>query len=285
MPLVKLVVRQNWTLTNVEHFFRNKIDMCKVNVHFKEQNVLNGLNLDTPIYKFIPYKYLQTLIQGELYIKKVSSWDDVYENFLFKESFELEDHTPICATNLTSGIFGQSWTLEDETDAMWRIYSDVKSEDIGNCAVRVKTTARKLFDTIYTKDECMATTYIGKVAYKQPNEVDDWVKNLYLTTGTLNRSLVDSLFIKRMAFSHENEVRIIINFASEAEKCKRDHITFPINIETFIDELLIDPRLVFKHEASSIKADILRYGINSSKIRISDLYVFRPLSDPLIIHD
>ena len=88
-----------------------------------------------------------------------------------------------------------------------------------------------------------------------------------------------------MAFSHENEVRIIINFASEAEKCKRDHITFPINIETFIDELLIDPRLVFKHEASSIKADILRYGINSSKIRSSDLYVFRPLSDPLIIHD
>lgn len=259
--------------------------MCNVNVYFKEQNVLNGLNLDTPIYKFIPYKYLKTLIQGELYINKVSAWEDVYENFLFKESFKLADQTSIDAKDLTSGIFGQSWTSEDETDAMWRIYSDVKSEDIGNCAVRVKTTARKLFDAIYTKDECMATTYIGKVDYKQPNEVDNWVKNLYLTTGRLNRSFVDSLFIKRMAFSHENEVRIIINFGSEAEECNRDHITFPIHVETFVDEFLIDPRLAFKREARSIRADLVRYGINSDKIKISDLYVFRPLSYPLIIQN
>ena len=88
-----------------------------------------------------------------------------------------------------------------------------------------------------------------------------------------------------MTFSHENEVRIIINFGSEAEECRKDHITFPINIETFIDELLIDPRLAFKREARSIKADLVRYGINSNKIRISDLYVFRPLSNPLIIHN
>ena len=266
-------------------FFMNRIDMCNVDIYSKEQNVLNGLNLDAPIYKFIPYKYLKTLIQGELYINKVSSWEDVYENFLFKASFMLEDKTSIDAKDLTSGIFGQSWTSEDETDAMWRIYSDVKSEDIGDCAVRVKTTARKLFDAIYTNDKCMATTYIGNVDYKLPNELDNWVKNLYLTAGMLNRSFVDSLFIKRMAFSHENEVRIIINFGSEAEECKIDHITFPIHIETFVDELLIDPRLAFKHEACSIKADLLRNGINSSKIRISDLYVFRPLSNPLIIHD
>lgn len=259
--------------------------MCNVNVYFKEQNVLNGLNLDTPIYKFIPYKYLKTLIQGELYINKVSAWEDVYENFLFKESFELEDRTSIDAKALTSGIFGQSWTSEDETDAMWRIYSDVKSEDIGDCAVRVKTTARKLFDAIYTNDKCMATTYIGKVDYKQPNGVDDWIRNLYLTAGTLNRSFVDSLFIKRMVFSHENEVRIIINFDSEAEECKRDHISFSINSEIFIDEYLIDPRLAPKREACCIKADLLRNGINSNKIKISDLYVFRPLPQPIVIHN
>ena len=88
-----------------------------------------------------------------------------------------------------------------------------------------------------------------------------------------------------MAFSHENEVRIIINLGSEAEECRRDHITFPINIETFIDEFLIDPRLAFKREACSIKADLVGDGINSDKIRISDLYVFRPLSYPLIIHN
>lgn len=255
--------------------------MCDIN--FKRQNVLNGLNLDTPIYKFIPYKYLSVLIQGGLYINKVSSWEDVYENFLFKESFRLEDNTSIDAKDLTSGIFGQSWTSEDETDAMWRIYSDVKSKDIGNCAVRVKTTARKLFDVIYTNDKCMATTYIGKVDYKLPDELDDWVRNLYLTAGTLNRSFVDSLFIKRMAFRHEKEVRIIINLDSEAEECKRDHITFPINIKNFIDEFLIDPRLVFS-EACSIKADLLKNGVNSAKIRISDLYAFRPLPYPLIIH-
>ncbi|CCX70002.1 pF11185 family protein [Prevotella sp. CAG:255] len=257
--------------------------MC--NINYKGQNVLNGLDLDTPIYKFIPYKYLMTLIQGELYIKKISSWDDVYENFLFKEKFELEDQTPIDATNLISGIFGQSWTLEDETDAMWRIYSDVKSKDIGDCAIRVKTTARKLFDTIYTNDECMATTYIGKVDYKLSGELDNWLRKLYLTVETLNRSFVDSLFIKRMAFSHENEVRIIINFGSDAEECQSDHISFSINSETFIDEYLIDPRLASKREECCIKANLLRNGINSSKIKVSDLYAFKPSPQPIVIHN
>ena len=49
---------------------------------FKQQKVLNGLDLDKPIYKYIPLKYvLQMLKTKQLYMSKVKDWEDTYENF------------------------------------------------------------------------------------------------------------------------------------------------------------------------------------------------------------
>lgn len=95
---------------------------------YKSQNILNSLNIGTPIYKFFPLKYIPFLLKGKLHVGKVESQEDVYENFLFKQKFVLSSNptAAVSAENLIKCNFGQSWTIANETDAMWRIYSDIK---------------------------------------------------------------------------------------------------------------------------------------------------------------
>ena len=127
-----------------------------IDENLKADNVIN-LDLDTPIYKYIPFKYLKLMIQkSNLYFGRVCSWEDVYENWFLKEQMVLPSGEKGSATDLIQGVFGQSWTLQEESDAMWRIYSkvDKKQPDdyLDDTAVRIKTTGRKLFDVIYTDD-------------------------------------------------------------------------------------------------------------------------------------
>ncbi len=40
---------------------------------YKSQNILNSLNIGTPIYKFFPLKYIPFLLKGKLHVGKVES--------------------------------------------------------------------------------------------------------------------------------------------------------------------------------------------------------------------
>lgn len=260
-----------------------------MNEYYKNRNVLNGLNLDTPIYKFFPLKYMPTLLQGKLYVGKVAAWEDVYENFLFKQNFSLDDDTPVKADNLIECNFGQSWTFSDETDAMWRIYSDIQhgcvNDPLGNIAIRIKTTAKKIFDAVYTDDNCMASTYIGAVNYLSQRELNDWLSKLYLdTSANLARVMAESLFMKRVEFQHEHEVRIIISYAQDDSRVKEKGIAFAINPANFIDEYLIDPRLVNTDREKEVQQRLINLGSDKTKIQISQLYHFNPYDKPLVIH-
>ena len=140
-----------------------------IDENLKADNVIN-LDLDTPIYKYIPFKYLKLMIlKSSLYFGRVSSWEDVYENWFLKEKMVLPSGEKGSAMDLIPGVFGQSWTLQEESDAMWRIYSkvDKKQPDdyLDDTAVRIKTISGKLFDVIYTDDKDFNSSYIGTVKY------------------------------------------------------------------------------------------------------------------------
>ena len=274
---------------------------------YKRYNIMHGLNLDTPIYKYLPLRYIPFLLQGKLIVGKVKEWEDVYENFLFKQEFTTPTgDITITAQNLIENNFGQSWTDADETDAMWRIYSDVskcrnqkepkgclcsvlsslrcnQEDTLANVAVRVRTTARKLFDTVYTSDQCMASTYIGYVQYMEQDEITQWLVNLQPRVSDLQRKMAESLFIKRTEFSHEREVRIIMSFGSEDKRIKVSKIFYKMNPEDFIEEILIDPRLIGTEYGEAVKLRLVKEGAAESKIRMSKLYEFKPLPRPLVI--
>lgn len=84
-----------------------------INENLKAANVIS-LDLDAPIYKYIPFKYLKLIIQNSnLYFGKVSSWEDVYENWFLKEQMVLSSGEKVSAKELIPGVFGQSWTLQE----------------------------------------------------------------------------------------------------------------------------------------------------------------------------
>ena len=241
-----------------------------VNEYFKQQNVLNGLDLDKPIYKYIPLKYVLAMFKTkELYMGKVKNWEDTYENFFLKQDFRVHDKI-LRADHLSDQIYGQSWTLLNESDAMWRIYSNIKK--INEVAIKVKTTSRKLFDAIYTDDKCMATTSIGLVKYYYKNELIRWLKNLNLKGAEeFGKHVVPSMYIKRKPFAHELEVRPIVFLDHDAGA----GLSYDIDPSALFDEFVIDPRLD-KGKATKVMTKLLKAIGDPQKVKQSSLYTFTP---------
>lgn len=245
---------------------------------FKDLHVLNfkdGEKLEEiEIYKFIKLEHLLTWKKnGCIFLDRVGSWEDPYENHLLKNQFYLKNGFPFEMDNQITGIFGQCWSTIKESDALWRIYSPNKE------TVRIKTTAQKLFDTIYIDNQCMAATWIGKVKYLKQKQIEKIDKNIINEEGfgALTDIIAKSMFQKRKEFSHESELRIIHTLdstqAKQFEKCK--FLQFKIDIDDFIKEITIDPRCN-QDEYNKIKATLISAGVWSTTINRSELYHYTP---------
>ena len=242
----------------------------KINNHFKMQRVLNGLELSMPVYKYIPLKHVITMLKTrKLYVGKVKTWEDTYENFLLKQDFMYGDKH-LSAESLMNQIYGQCWTTLSESDAMWRIYSNTNKKN--DVAIRIKTTAQRLFDSVYLSDTCMATTSIGSVEYVYKTDILKWIKGLNIHTAQdIGNNIVPSLYKKRKPFSHEKEVRIIIMHDHDIG----EGLYYDISPETMFDDYVIDPRLDSK-SVSAIAKKLINLGVNVNKIKQSRLYTFTP---------
>lgn len=250
-----------------------------IDENLKAGNVIN-MYLDTPIYKYIPFKYLKLMIQNSsLYFGSVSSWEDVYENWFLKEKMVLPSGEKGNAMDLIPGVFGQSWTLQEESDVMWRIYSkvDKKQPDyLDDTAVRIKTTGRKLFDVIYTDDRDYNTSYIGVVTYLSQNDFLKMQNSLSpLNPLYLNEVFVTSYFFKRTPFEHEREVRPILIYPPKHENFGKDSVSFDIDFDNLIDEMVTDPRLT-SGEYGTVRGQLIGLGAKSNKVRNSELYSIPP---------
>ena len=140
-------------------------------------------------------------LHNELVLVNPDMWDDPFENFYFKADAVI-DGQMISFENLRKGTFGQCWTLNEDTDAMWRIYSPEKD------GVRLKTTVGKLFESL-TKQQVQPTfnSYIGKVEYLAKEEMQKYHKQSY--SETMRIGFAKMLLRKRKAFEHEAEVRVV----------------------------------------------------------------------------
>jgi hypothetical protein len=237
-----------------------------------------NMSEDTPIYKVMEFEYAYTMLkEGILRVGKIQKWEDPFENFLLKQNFWYKtkegEHQVYDIHDISELLYGQSWTLTDESDAMWRIYSPNKT------SVRIKTTIGKLFDAIYTNDACSSTTFIGVVNYCSQVSIQEYLDKLQKEGITLwslgsTRNMVNPLLNKRDTFEHEKEVRILyIAPSEEKEKCLRnDFIKYPIQINDLVEEICFDPRVgedLF--EAHSIALKEIGFCNNIVKSSLYDL--------------
>lgn len=259
-----------------------------MNEFCKSQNVLYGLDLDTPVYKYMPLKYVKTMIQSHtLRFDQVSRWEDSYENWFLKERIRLTNGEIGSAENLIPGVYGQCWSKKEDSDAMWRIYSVLskKTEEgnhfayLDNSAVRIKTTARKIFDAIYKEDQDMASVYIGCVNYLSQADFDNLVDSLNpLSPLSINEVFRNSYYFKRDSFSHEEEIRPIVIIPNVGDsRFGVECLNYIINPDLFIDALVADPRLN-EEEYNYVFAQIIEAGASPYCISQSELYKFKQIT-------
>lgn len=148
-----------------------------------------------PIYQILPVKYLIKIIRNQKlrFNNIVRSWEDPYELFLLKQNIEIESWPKNhFSFKLLNNYYGQCWSLAEDSDAIWRIYSFDKE------SVRIKTSVIKIINVLdQIRGMKWYVPYFGKVDYKNTVGVVDWMNEaLEGGSGTLLKAFADSLFIK-----------------------------------------------------------------------------------------
>ena len=256
---------------------------------FRERKLGRMESFDLVMYKYIPLKYVLNMLEtGKIRFDNIKKWEDVYENFVDKEDiYLLNSKLEILPSRV---YYGQSWTVQEESDAMWRIYSGAKQ------SVRVMTTY-PLIHRIFAdwnnqhRDNIIRKT-IDYVNYADEDEINKWLlSNTPMNHWAYLELHDEGLFIKRREFEHEREVRVIMQFDKKVEE---NFVELDFDPNKVFCEIVIDPR-VNEGEFIRQRDSLAERGYDGDRIRKSTLYDFQrvklevdmsePCDYPIIVYD
>ena len=231
-----------------------------------------GPTRDKFVYRIISVERLFELFASKQNVLvKPKKWEDPFENFILKGRIRLPDGAS-ASFGFRDQFYGQCWTLQSASDAMWRIYSP-KSD-----AVRVRSTVRKLADSLwrFCGEWAPHEAFIGKVRYLRREKLERFARGLLRSEhGPLSmRLFATTLLVKRPAFKHEREVRLIFKPHDE-KNAGCDLFPYPIDPNDLIDQIMIDPRRAEK-DADAIKHEIKSKTGFGGPIKRSLLYAPPP---------
>lgn len=218
-------------------------------------DISNFINLDLNVKDQYIYRIISLDRMYELFSTRKNvlvspkKWDDPFENFILNSKARLPSGE-IVDLGFRDDFYGQCWTRHRASDAMWRIYSQ-KSD-----GVRVRTTIPKLADSLsvtlgkWKNIQC----FIGKVKYLNNPKLMEFANTVF--EGQVNPTahlVAKTLLVKRPAFRHENEVRLLY-FEKDSEKTS---VIFKYDIDPhlLIDQIMVDPRVMYP-EFTKIKNEI-----------------------------
>ena len=227
-------------------------------------------DLKRPVYRYIELKTLYAMLKSRRnQLSCPSLWDDPFENLTLNGSGRYPDGS-IRPFGLRDHVYGQCWTQESRSDAMWRIYCPADKN--GNyCGVRIRTTLRRLANSLSRAvgEDANECVFIGKVRYLRDYQLDR-IARLLFAKGVTPVSVAKSLLIKRTAFKHEREVRLIYRNLSE-ETFEGGRFPYPIDPEELIIQIMVAPSRSVA-EAKKIKAEIEEQTAGMIQIKRSLLY-------------
>jgi len=186
-----------------------------------------GLIPSTKLYRYMDIESFMSFVEtSKILFTNVNSWDDEWELILSKLPLEKDNGELVYPLySFHEDIFGQSWSLNQESDAMWRIYSPSKT------GVKIATSVEK-FKMIRGMKRCR----VEKVVYF--GSVDQLIE----LSSAHSSPFKDALF-KRNVFDHEREVRVLTH-GDVLDHFERGwtHVALPVDIDKFIEGVTLDPR-------------------------------------------
>ena len=223
-----------------------------------EYQGINIADWNQPIYRVFPLKRIKNILKsGKNGLVWPSEWEDPFENFLLESKVMIQPDEYASLKSIASSWYGQCWTKKSESDAIWRIYSQNKD------GVKVKTTIKKLFSTIYEANDKFRQLkyFIGHVEYEDEADIIKFLNNISFTgfaMGGQSNQFAKTLLIKRKEFAHEDEVRILHNDANKKHTGNKV-VEFPFDFNNLIEEVVLDPRLK-THEFQSSESELKTLG-------------------------
>ncbi|EJD6475425.1 DUF2971 domain-containing protein [Providencia rettgeri] len=230
----------------VAHCFFNKI-MCLLsifmNLFFVSDDTILGIyvsislvklflgfskleNSSERLYRIINFQHaVQIFEKGEMYFSHPSKWDDPYETRLVHSELDR--------------VYAQCWCKNGVSDAMWRIYSPT------HLGVRIGTSAKKLNKALSSGVKNLGIDIrMEDVKYLSQHDLNRETKCIQnKLKENFNLGLATNLlFMKREAYEHESECRVIATCQSTSSKMTNNGIKIQIDAKRMIDSILIDPR-------------------------------------------
>lgn len=250
--------------------------LTKINVQFGifPKRIVDK-HFETPIYRCIHFERLIEILNDKnLVLTKTKTWEDTYENFLYKTKIKVGNYSTSLHSHIDS-FYGQCWSMKKETDAIWRIYSPTKKSVI--IKTRLSKLAKAGMNEKILGDDPFDTfkIVIAPVKYYSKSKIQKLINEYSANILPDSVQAFNSLFIKRMEFKHEYEVRIIIQKKADHEEdyfdnCERKFIKLPIDPNEFIEEITLDPRM--SDEQFKLYAKVFKNAGYIGKIGKSKLY-------------
>lgn len=223
---------------------------------------------NTSIYRFTTVdRVLQLIVRSQNTLVSPRKWKDPFENILSRVPCRKSNGETFMHP-LRERVYGQCWTMVEETDATWRMYVPD-----GN-GVRLKTTIRKLHQSLHRSQDAYASIscFIGRVEYKEKDELlvrlsdRKWNKDHFLGVGSQGQA--ESLLFKREAFKPEQEIRLI--YLDPQNKGCEDFYHYDIDASDVIEQITFDPRM--KDSLCDTYSSIVRKYGYSGDVGKSELY-------------
>ncbi|RKQ89522.1 DUF2971 domain-containing protein [Maricaulis maris] len=200
-----------------------------------------GLKPGTRLYRTLPLSRLYELFDNrENVLVRPKLWDDPFENLALTSPVEIDGK--IGEFGFHQDYYGQCWTTQSISDAIWRIYSSDKK------GVRIRSTVGKVLGGLSKgKDPNLARIqcFIGKVRYLTEKQLVQFAATHFaggLALETDGKLIADTLLVKRKAFKHEGEVRLIYAATYGTEK-NADLLRYDIDPDAMIDQVMLHPQL------------------------------------------
>ncbi len=232
-----------------------------------DASLFRKLSPNTNIYRIFSNKYFFELFenrQNALVLPR--KWDDPFENVLLRCKARSVSDDEEVTFGFRDRVYGQCWTLESVSDAMWQIYSRKRN------GIRVRTTVGKLIESIRAVhgEGANLSCFIGRVSYVTDEKLRELGKTLFKEC-VHSRKVAQSLLIKRKAYRYENEVRLIY-FDHAHHQSIREVYRYSFDPLYMIDQVMVDGRIPVE-KSLALKQEIFeRTGLSKRRIRRSLLY-------------